>query len=327
MRRFSILLVAVVLLVGLSAVPARSQAAVLAQLPPPNSSVTEAEAAADRAFSNRDWLAAIRAYEAITQVAPANARAWFQLGASLHEAGEYTRAAAAHLEAATRGFNPAALANFRAARAFTRAGNIEKAITTLETMVAGGFSNVQALETHPDLAALRADARFPGLLNRARINADPCNNNPAYRQLDFWVGTWEVQQTGSPKGTPGFATNVIEKLLGGCALWENWQPPQAAGQGKGLHVFNAALGQWEQKWVTASGNVVNFHGELKNGKMEYTTESTRPDGTKVTRITRIYPIAKDTVRQHSDQTTDGGKTWTPVFDLTYYRQTEKTGAN
>lgn len=318
-------ILSVALLVGL-AMPLRVRAQAV-QLPPANPNATAQETAADKAFTARDWRAAVAEYQAVTQSAPGNARAWFQLGASLHEAGEYARAAEAHLQAVARGFNPALLANFRAVRALAQAGNAEKAIETLQSMVAAGFANAQALETHPDLETLRRDPQFAEIVSRARVNADPCNHLAGYRQLDFWVGTWEVQSTGTPKGTPGFAINVIEKVLGGCALWENWQPPQAAGHGKGLHVFNATAGKWEQHWVTASGAVVNFFGEFKNGKMDYTTESTSPTGTKVTRVTHIYPVDKDTVRQHSEQTTDGGKSWTPVFDLTYYRKSDDPGAN
>jgi len=289
------------------------------QLPPVGPNPTAEETAADRLFLARDWATAAKAYEAITKATPGNNRAWFQWGAALHETGNYQGAAAAHLQAAARGFNPAMLANFRAIRALTRAGKIDEAYTTLHTILTAGFANPQALETHPDLAALRSDPRYAEAVRIARVNADPCNNTPGYRLMDFWIGTWEVQSTGTPKGTPGAAKNVIEKVLNGCALWENWEPPMAIGHGKGLHVFNATLGKWEQHWVTASGAVVNFYGEFKDGKMRYTSEATLLNGSKATRVTTIYPIDKDTVRQHGDQTTDGGKTWTPTFDLTYYR--------
>ena len=177
----------------------------------------------------------------------------------------------------------------------------------------------QALESAPDLAALRSDKQWENAIRRVRANADPCNANPAYRQLDFWIGRWEVQVTGTPAGTPGGATNVIEKILNGCALWENWAPANVAGHGKGLHLFNATTGEWEQHWVTATGSVVNFRGEFKGNTIHYTVENTLPNGTKAIRVTKIYAINKDSVRQHGEQSTDGGKTWTPTFDLTYYR--------
>ena len=37
------------------------------------------------------------------------------------------------------------------------------------------------------------------------------------RQFDFWVGDWSVTVGGQPAGD-----NRIEKILGGCALLENW---------------------------------------------------------------------------------------------------------
>lgn len=312
-----LLLAAAFLSVPFMAARAQSPAAAL---PSPNANATPEETAADQAFTARDWPAAIKLYEAITKSSPANARAWFQLGASLHEAGDFARAAEVHLQAAQRGMTPPQLPNFRAVRAYARAGNPDKAFALLDTMLTAGFANSQSIETSPDLASLRTDARYEAAVRRARVNADPCNNAPGYRVMDFWVGTWEVQSTGTAAGTPGGATNVIEKILNGCALLENWAPPAAFGHGKGLHMFNATSGNWQQNWVTATGAVVNFVGEFKDGKMHYTTEGTMPNGTKFTRVTHIYPINKDTVRQHGEASTDGGKTWTPTFDLTYYRK-------
>ena len=312
-----LLITAVIVALGATSVRAQNPAATL---PPPNPSATGEEATADKAFTARDWATAIKLYEAITKSSPANARAWFQLGASLHEAGDFGRAAEAHLQAAQLGMTPPQLPNFRAVRAYARAGNPDKAFALLDTMLTAGFANTQSIETSPDLASLRTDARYEAAVRRARVNADPCNNAPGYRVMDFWVGTWEVQTAGTPAGTPGGATNVIERILNGCALLENWMPPAAFGHGKGLHMFNATTGKWEQHWVTATGAVVNFTGEYKDGKMHYTTETTAANGAKQTRVTHIYPIDKDHIRQHSEMSTDGGKTWTPVFDLHYYRK-------
>lgn len=320
MRRLAFVLALCLILSG-GSIWSQGQPTPQQQLLTANANATAAETEADKLFTGAQWKSAAAAYEAITKGSPANTRAWFLMGASLHEAGEYVRAAAAHQEASRLGMTPPFLPLIRVVRAYVRAGNNDKAFETLTSMLANGFANAPVVENHPDLAALRADARYAAALTRLRANADPCNASANYRQLDFWVGHWEVQLTGTAKGTPGFAVNVIEKVLNGCALWENWQPSFPAGHGKGLHLFNAATGKWEQHWVTATGAVVNFGGEFKDGKMHYVIEAMQPSGARATRVTKIYPLDKDTVRQHGESSTDGGKTWTPTFDLTYYRKT------
>ncbi len=53
-------------------------------------------------------------------------------------------------------------------------------------------------------------------------NPAPCGG-PEFRQLDFWVGTWNATWPASP-GTPaGKATNRVEKILGGCVVSENFE--------------------------------------------------------------------------------------------------------
>jgi hypothetical protein len=59
----------------------------------------------------------------------------------------------------------------------------------------------------------------------------PCEDDPAYHKLDFWVGKWNVynNRDASLNGT-----NVIEKIRGGCAIVENWQEAEGRGEGKSL---------------------------------------------------------------------------------------------
>lgn len=45
----------------------------------------------------------------------------------------------------------------------------------------------------------------------------PCSD-PAYQRLDFWIGSWEVHTRDGRKA----GTNVIEKILGRCAVLEHW---------------------------------------------------------------------------------------------------------
>lgn len=48
-----------------------------------------------------------------------------------------------------------------------------------------------------------------------------CTASKEYRDMDFWIGTWDTAPWSSPPGTRN-ARNVIQPLLDGCLLLENF---------------------------------------------------------------------------------------------------------
>ncbi|MBI3406478.1 MAG: hypothetical protein HY046_13580 [Acidobacteria bacterium] len=284
-------------------------------LPAASSPQSVAEKEADALYAAQKWPEALKAYEAIAAANPKDARAWLQIGTVLFETRKHAQAVEMFAKAEANGFQPPFLPPFRQARSWARAGEKDKAFVALNRSVDAGFANLQALRNIPDFAALREDPRFAGVLARANENGKPCLKDPAYHVFDFWIGEWNVTNSGSPHG-PGDATNEIHPILDHCALLENWAPP-GGGDGKGVHTYNAAAKQWEQFWVTSTGSVVKFTGEFKDGEMQYFNETTLPSGQVAKRRTRIYPLGPGHVRQFGEQTTDSGKTWTVLYDLDY----------
>ncbi len=51
----------------------------------------------------------------------------------------------------------------------------------------------------------------------------------------------------------------------------------------------------------------------------YTDAVPKPDGKALTRRLRFYDRGTDRVRQFSEGSTDGGKTWAVEYDFTYQR--------
>jgi hypothetical protein len=152
----------------------------------------------------------------------------------------------------------------------------------------------------------------------------PCEQNPKFREFDYWIGEWEVTPTpppGAPAPRPGSPKpqSRIEKILAGCVILENWMPAQGPG-GKSFNIFNRGKQRWEQIWVDASGTIVYFHGGLKNGNMEYTSETPLPNGRVQMGKMSYFKISPDSVRQVWETSTDSGKTWTNAFDGMYVRK-------
>jgi hypothetical protein len=136
--------------------------------------------------------------------------------------------------------------------------------------------------------------------------AAPCAD-PAYHQLDFWVGHWDVYPTGKDKLV---AHSLIESVYG-CGIRENWMPLNNQPGGS-LSVYVPAEKHWEQFWIDSQGSRAFFTGGWDGKAMVITGRWGGP------LVRMSYSKNEDgSVRQHGEQSTDGGKTWAPSFDFTY----------
>jgi hypothetical protein len=141
----------------------------------------------------------------------------------------------------------------------------------------------------------------------------PCSE-PIHRQFDFWLGRWDVVARG------GFAgTNLIEKVDGGCALYESWSSGAGGYTGRSLNSVGSD-GRWHQTWVDASGLRLELAGGLVRGSMvlEGDTPARTAGAPPVKNRIRWSPEPEGRVRQHWETSADGGGTWTTVFDGMYH---------
>lgn len=269
---------------------------------------------ADEYFQKQDWTNAITAYQAITAAEPQNVQAWYRLGYALQVSGQYTQA----IEAYERMFaiRPNPIAPYNIACAYARLNNKERAYEWLEKAIAQGFAQIQTLASDEDLASLRGEARFEAIKKEMVARAQPCKSMPEARQFDFWIGEWDVKTaTGQLAGT-----NTIQLILDDCVLLENWTSV-IGGTGKSMNVYNAAKGKWQQTWIDSRGGVIEFvNGEYKDGAMRFIAETRGRDGSAVMRRLTFYNLGPDRVRQFSEMSTDGGKSWAPEYDFYYHRK-------
>ena len=135
----------------------------------------------------------------------------------------------------------------------------------------------------------------------------PCAS-PEHRQFDFWVGRWQVSPTGKDQVV---AESLIEKVYNGCGVRENWMPKNHQDGGS-LNIYLPDERAWRQTWIDSSGTRADFTGGWNGRTMVLTGKWGGP----ITRMT-YTPNPDGSVRQAGEQSTDGGKTWTPSFDFTY----------
>ena len=79
---------------------------------------------------------------------------------------------------------------------------------------------------------------------------------------------------------------------------------------------DAGRGVWHQSWVTNRGTLLLLDGRLENGRMVLTGSEQTADGAASLLRGSWWAEGKD-VRERAERSTDGGKTWTPVFDIVF----------
>jgi hypothetical protein len=163
----------------------------------------------------------------------------------------------------------------------------------------------------PFLLALSIIANAPAAGAAETTAAAPCAA-PVHHQFDFWIGNWSVTEKGKPAGS-----NRIDRLLGGCALIENWVGADGS-RGHSLNFYDPRRGVWQQTWVDNSAGALNLTGQFSDGHMVLTGVSidAKTHDQRIDRITWT-PNRDGTVRQRWDRSPDGGQTWKVVFDGVY----------
>ena len=274
-----------------------------------------AHLAADSAFARKDFARAVELYrEAVTR-APADGVAWNRLGGSYYQLGRFADAADAYEHAWRTAAIP--FSRYNAAASYARGGNTAMAISTVDSMARGGFSQLKLIQGDSDFALVRADPRFRPVLAMVQRNATPCASDPKARQLDFWVGEWNV--TG-PEGPVG--TSSVQLILGSCVVFENWTG-RLGDEGKSFNVYDAPTGEWQQYWVAdrLQGSSFFTQGVYADGRLFYRhSEFKGADGKVNLRRLSFFNLDPRHVRQLSERSADGGTTWTTEYDFLYTRR-------
>lgn len=140
---------------------------------------------------------------------------------------------------------------------------------------------------------------------------------PEYQQFAFWVGDWDVVTT---TGGNTAGKSHIERLAEGCIIFESWTGAQG-GTGNSINVYDQADGKWHQTWVDSTGDQVHYIGKWTGSRLELRADDISTPQKKPVVLTMTFePLPNGDVRQSGTQSTDGGKTFQPSFDLTYKRR-------
>ncbi|HZE18595.1 MAG TPA: tetratricopeptide repeat protein [Candidatus Angelobacter sp.] len=269
--------------------------------------------AAGAAYQKGDWKAAAAGYDAITKLEPGSGRAWFRLGISYAKLGRPKDAIPAYMKAEAIGQNP--VVRYGLACAYAQSGDKDQAYAWLEKAIATGFRSVDQIQKDEDLVSLRGSDRFAEIVKKVEWNQRPCAHVTENRQFDFWLGEWDVS---SPEGTV-VGKNSITVENGDCWIHEHWAGG-LGGNGESYNYYNATTKKWHQTWVDDQGAIAEFDGDFRDGAMRL--EGYREGATheRIPARLTLTPLPNGTVRQLGENSTDGGKTWTVLYDFIYAKK-------
>ncbi|MCK6447561.1 MAG: tetratricopeptide repeat protein [Planctomycetes bacterium] len=274
----------------------------------------DAEPNADELFRAGRWAEAATAYRARIAAHPDDGQAWHHLGYALHVQGELDAAIEAHRRASEFPAQRApSLYNLACAQALK--GDAEAAFHALDGALAAGFRDATLLSNDSDLASLRGDPRFAACVARAR--GEPGGR---HRELDFWVGEWDVfDPSGQLVGT-----NSITKAERGYVLCERWTD-RSGGSGRSLNFVDPSDGLWKQVWVDDRGGVMRYSGAFVDGALRFEGEHLAPHDVRTPSRCTFTPLADGSVRQFIEQRAPDG-VWRPAFDGKYVRRSTTAAA-
>lgn len=136
---------------------------------------------------------------------------------------------------------------------------------------------------------------------------------PHYRDFDFWIGDWDVFEWSRPDSLVARAR--VDLILEGCALREVYEG-RSGLTGQSFSMFDGSRGVWHQSWVTNRGQLLLIEGGLQGQSMVLRGTNRALDGTS-SEISGEWRTVEGGVRETARTSTDGGKTWKPLFDLLF----------
>lgn len=149
--------------------------------------------------------------------------------------------------------------------------------------------------------------------------AAPCST-PEFRQLDFWLGTWDARWDeggGIPAGT---GTNIITRAYGDCVIQEAFDGGPATGGliGHSVSTYHAPVSKWRQTWVDNQGGYFALDGGPEGSDFILISRNLA-DNTPRSRMV-FTDITRGSFTWRWQSSADLGATWTDSWVIYYTRR-------
>jgi ketosteroid isomerase-like protein len=151
----------------------------------------------------------------------------------------------------------------------------------------------------------------------AQTSSHTCTS-PEHRQFDFWIGNWDVFDTG---GSTPVAHARIDSILDGCVLREDYRGIDGH-VGQSFTIYDNHRKLWHQTWVTNRGELLEIDGNMEQGKIVLNGKNQRGELVRGT-----WAPAGEDVHEVAAISADSGNNWKPWFDIVFRKTSEKAGVD
>jgi len=134
-----------------------------------------------------------------------------------------------------------------------------------------------------------------------------------FHQFDFWKGDWDAYDIADTTKVVG--RGQVTSILDGCVLREVYRQNDGL-EGESYNLWDAKRRLWHQSWVTNRGDLLLLDGLFEDNRMVLIARESRPGGGS-SLLRGVWWVEGENVREKADRSTDGGKSWTPVFDMVF----------
>ena len=143
-------------------------------------------------------------------------------------------------------------------------------------------------------------------------------DTPESKQLDFWVGEWELTTVGG-QGAGNKSRNRISKIMDGCVVLEEFSGGGASKlNGHSVSTYDRATRQWRQTWVDNTASYLDLKGGVVDGNMSFWREA-ESQGKKVKQRMVWRDVKADSLKWLWQRSLDDGATWNTQWEIDYRR--------
>jgi|SRR5579862_216840 len=143
----------------------------------------------------------------------------------------------------------------------------------------------------------------------------PCSATSENRQLDYWLGDWNVTYPGASGGS----TSEVSLELDKCLLVERWNGGMGHS-GQNMFAYSSDDKSWHGMFADNQGRVHVFEGKVSAGSAEFYGPSINANGETILNRIKVVRISPDKVEQSWEKSADKGRTWTMEFRGEYSRK-------
>jgi hypothetical protein len=147
-------------------------------------------------------------------------------------------------------------------------------------------------------------------------DSTPCSAGSPTRELDFWLGDWNITYPGAPGGS----VSKVSLSLDRCEIVESWEDGQGH-KGENRFAYNYENQSWRGMFADNRGHVHVFSaGKAAAGSAEFFGPSTTPMGETVLHRIKVSRVNGNKIEQTWEKSADNGASWSTVFKGEYSRK-------